>query len=117
MDGVRTADEDGRHCEVVVPRWWQLRRWWVWLRAPGHTEFFVPVGGQTRPRPWRASVFLRFRTRPVPRPAPSPVTLRSGKTLVPGPVDPARLRVNPDPTHRLVPDWVLERDGITHRDE
>jgi hypothetical protein len=102
-DGVRmSAAANGYALEVVLPRWWDVRRWWVWLRAEGELETMLPGrrGHQ---------VFARLRARLVPPPKPAaPPRVRVGE------VDPRALAAAPDPAGRLVPDDVLEREGRTH---
>jgi hypothetical protein len=111
LDRTRMIDETGAPCEVVCPKWWNLRRWWIWVfRCNSHAEFTLYDSEGYE-------VFLRVRTRPAP--LYKMQTLRIGtRTLVPQPPDLApMIKASEDPYHRLVADDVLERGGITHRDE
>lgn len=68
---------DRRLVEIVVPRWWDLRRWWVW--AYGCEEVlessFGAKGG--------GFAFLMVRVRGVPPPVPQGIRLPDGRVIVP----------------------------------
>jgi hypothetical protein len=85
LDRMRIADVLGRPSEVVSPRWWDLPRWWAWLRADGYYEAVLhgPDG---------VARYYRMRTRTVPRPPAQPITLDGGKRIVPRPVTEEQLR-------------------------
>jgi hypothetical protein len=62
--------------ELVVPRWWALRRWLAWLRAPLRVESnFGRRGG--------GFVFAVVRARPWAPRKPIGIRLPSGRTIVP----------------------------------
>jgi hypothetical protein len=117
LDRMRMVDDDGVPCEVVHPRVWDVVRWWAWMfRAPGRAEIVLHDRGGV-------AVFLKLRTRAVPPPRPLPIYLTvdlgrgfERRPIVPGPVPAASLLSPEDPGHRLVPDEVLLRGGVTHRE-
>ncbi len=52
FDRVRMGiGEGGAAIEIVSPRWWDVVRWWAWLRAPLRVTTGAPAG---RTRRWRA---------------------------------------------------------------
>lgn len=114
LDGVRVLERGADslvHREVVMPIWWRLDRWWLWIWADDSTEFStVTTGG------WWA--YVRVRTRRIPAPKPIGVVV-GGKRIVPG--DPSKVLERArqgveDPRLRSVPDDVLERAGATFRE-
>lgn len=107
-DGIWMADMLGRPCEVVAPRFWQLRRWWVWLaKADGYVEhtLFGPDG---------VARFYRFRTRTLPPQRPVPITLAGGKVVrATAPPIERLARRGADPHRRGERDDDLGRVGVT----
>lgn len=111
LDGTIMGAANGREWEIVMPRWFQARRWVDWLRCGGHVNL-------TLARADGATFFLRFRTRPAKARPPVGVTLEGGKTIVPRPVPREELAARAaDPGLRNVPDEVLERHGVIVRDD
>lgn len=78
VDGMRQGAGVDRQVEIVVPRWWDLARWLVWLRCEGTVE-------STFGRPGGGFVYLVLRARPAPVPKALPIRLPSGRTIVPRP--------------------------------
>lgn len=110
LDRVHMGAANGYEAEIVSPRWWDLKRWWIWaFETTGHAEMVLHAFDGN-------PVFVKVRIRDLQTLKRMPVRV-DGKTLVPGPADPRSLRAHVDPHYRGVPDDVLERDGITIPDE
>jgi hypothetical protein len=117
LDGVRMGDlGTGQVYEVVQPRWWQLRRWWKWLRAPGEVTATLH-GPDGKPRLVRLRAVFVVPPKPHDIPVGDGDELLGARTVRATAVDPLKLaRRGHDPHHRATPDRVLERNGVTTRD-
>lgn len=102
LDGSRQGGPGGGVLEVVVPRWWDARRWAAWLRCPESIESIRATARGLR--------FLRVRARPV-------AVVDGGKVARADRLLRIQAIAASDPGLRSVPDEELERFGVLVRDE
>jgi hypothetical protein len=85
MDGQRLGGPNGTTYEVVSPRWWDVKRWWVWLFGKCGTIDL------TLHQPDGEVVTLTYRVRVPVAPKVPGVPVGNRRVRV-TPVDPSKLQ-------------------------